>query len=101
MVGTETGSLAYARSSRDLRQLPLLARTAGDFGYYGYVYSNPGVSKGVPPAANGMRAMDTAPMIDGITVMAYLSNVGGGPVQPSMEGISRSTIHSQSRPSPA
>jgi hypothetical protein len=87
VVDTQTGSLAYARSSRELEQLPLLARTAGDFGYYGYVYSNPGVSKGAPPAANGMRAQDTGPTIDGITVMAYLSNVGGGPVQPSMEGI--------------
>ena len=44
------------------------------------------------PAINGMRILDTVPTIDGITVMAYLDDVSGGPVQPSFEGIKQVNI---------
>jgi len=95
VIDTETGTLSYVKTSRDLLQLPLVARTAGDFGFYGYTYSNPGVSKVAGqsnPAVNGMRILDTAPSMDGIVVMAYLTGVGGGPVQPSLEGIEQVNI---------
>jgi hypothetical protein len=94
-IDTETGALSYVKTSKDLLQLPLVARTAGDFGFYGFTYSNPGVSKVAGqsnPAVNGMRILDTAPTIDGIMVMAYLTGQGGGPVQPSMEGIEQVNI---------
>src|SRR5215831_8180429 len=90
VIDTETSTLAYVKTARDLQQLPLVARTAGDFGFYGYTIFNPGVSKVAGqsnPAVNGMRIIDTAPAMDGIVVMAYLTGVGGGPVQPSLEGI--------------
>jgi hypothetical protein len=44
------------------------------------------------PAVNGMRILDTVPTIDGIAVMAYLDGIGGGPVQPSIEGIEQVNI---------
>jgi hypothetical protein len=95
VIDTETGTLSYVKSTRDLLQLPLVARSAGDFGFYGYTYSNPGVSKisgQSSPAVNGMRVDDTAPSIDGIAVMGYMTGVGGGPVQPSLEGIEQVNI---------
>ena len=95
VIDTETSTLAYVKTSRDLLQLPLVARTSGDFGIYGYVFSNPGVSKvsgQSNPSVNGMRILDTTPTIDGISVMAYLDGVGGGPVQPSLDGIEQVNI---------
>ena len=95
VVDTETSTLSYVKTDRDLQQLPLVARTSGDFGFYGYTIFNPGVSKVAGqsnPAVNGMRILDTVPTIDGITVMAYLDGIGGGPVQPSLEGIEQVNI---------
>src|SRR5262245_39462576 len=94
-IDTETSTLAYVKTARELQELPLVARTAGDFGFYGYALFNPGVSKVAGqsnPAINGMRILDTVPTIDGITVMAYLDGIGGGPVQPSFEGIEQVNI---------
>jgi hypothetical protein len=95
VIDTETATLAYVKTSRDLLQLPLVARSTGDFGIYGFTYMNPGVSKVAGqsnPAVNGMRILDTAPSMDGIAVMAYLDGIGGGPVQPSLEGIEQVNI---------
>jgi hypothetical protein len=95
VIDVDTSTLSYPKTSVDLEQLPLVARTAGDTGIYGYVYSNPGVSKVYGqsnPAVNGMRILDTAPTMDGITVMSYLDGVGGGPVQLSLEGIQQVNI---------
>ena len=68
VIDTETATLAYVKTSRDLLQLPLVARSTGDFGIYGFTYMNPGVSKVAGqsnPAVNGMRILDTAPSMDG------------------------------------
>jgi hypothetical protein len=95
VIDTETGTLSYVKSSRDLEQLPLVARSAGDFGIYGFTYMNPGVSKVAGqsnPSVNGMRILDTAPSMDGIAVMAYLDGIGGGPVQLSLEGVEQVNI---------
>jgi len=95
VIDVDTATLSYPKTSVDLEQLPLVARTAGDTGIYGYVYSNPGVSKVAGqsnPSVNGMRILDTAPTMDGIMVMAYLDGIGGGPVQPSLEGIQQVNI---------
>jgi len=95
VIDTETSTLSYVKTQRDLQQLPLVARTAGDFGFYGYTIFNPGVSKVAGqsnPAINGMRILDTVPTIDGVAVMAYLDGIGGGPVQPSLEGIEQVNI---------
>ena len=95
VINTETQTLSYVKTSRDLEQLPLVARSAGDFGIYGYTYSNPGVSRisnQSNPAVNGGRILDTQLSIDGIAVMAYISGMGGGPTQPSMEGIEQVNI---------
>src|SRR5262249_21256977 len=95
VIDTETSTLAYVKTSRDLLQLPFVARSGGDFGIYGYTYSNPGVSKvsgQSNPSVNGMRILDTAPTMDGIAVMAYLDGIGGGPVQPSLDGIEQINI---------
>jgi hypothetical protein len=94
-IDVDTATLSYATTSVDLEQLPLVARTAGDLGFYGYVYTNPGVSRAAgqsSPSINGMRIQDTAPTMDGIMVMAYIDGVGGGPVQPSLEGIQQVNI---------
>ncbi len=95
VINTETSTLAYVKTSRDLQQLPMVTRTAGDGGYYGFTYLNPGVSKiagQAAPAVNGMRVNDTTPTMDGIVVMAYPTGVGGGPVQLGMEGIEQVNI---------
>jgi hypothetical protein len=79
--------------------LPIASRTGGAVGFYGQTFLNPGVSKVSGqnnPAVNGMRILDAVPTIDGIVVMAYLDGVGGGPVQPSMEGIEQVNIDTAS-----
>jgi hypothetical protein len=95
VIDVDTSTLAYPETSVDLEELPLVSRTAGDLGFYGYVYTNPGVSEaagGSNPSINGMRLLQTAPTMDGIMVMAYPDGVGGGPVQPSLEGIAQVNI---------
>jgi len=90
VIDVDPATLSYPKISGDLEQLPLVARMAGDTGIYGFVYSNPGVSKVAGqsnPSVNGMRILDTAPTMHGIMVMAYLDGIGGGPVQLSLEGI--------------
>lgn len=107
-VDTETSTLSYVKTHKDLEQLPLVARSSGDFGFYGYTIFNPGVSKVAGqsnPAVNGMRILDTVPTIDGIAVMAYLDGIGAARYNPVSKGSSRSTSNSRMRkpnsPAPA
>ncbi len=95
VIDTETSTLSNVRTGRELEHLPLASRTGGAHGFYGYTGLNPGVSKlgGTQnPAVNGMRIAQTVPTIDGIVVMAYQDGIGGGPVQPSLEGIEQVNI---------
>src|ERR1035437_10037794 len=45
VVDTETSTLSYVKTSKDMEQLPLVSRSAGDQGFYGYTLLNPGVNK--------------------------------------------------------
>jgi hypothetical protein len=95
VIDTETAALSNLKTSRELEQLPIVSRTGGAHGFFGYTLLNPGVSKVSGqnnPAVNGMRILDTTPTIDGIVVMAYADGIGGGPVQPSLEGIEQVNI---------
>ena len=90
LIDTQTSTLAYAQNARELENVPLVTRTNGGTGLYGYTLLNPGVSKQAVravPAVNGMRALNTYPTMDGIGVMSFLDGVGGGPVQPSLEAV--------------
>ncbi len=95
VIDTETSTLSYPKNNADMENLPLVSRSAGDFGIYGFTYSNPGVSLIAAqrnPTVNGNRILDTTLTLDGIVVMAYVSGMGGGPSQPSIEGIQQVNI---------
>ena len=46
-----------------------------------------GSDTGSSPPISGARQLDTMDTMDGMTVMAYVDNEGGGPVQPSRQAI--------------
>jgi Carboxypeptidase regulatory-like domain/TonB dependent receptor len=89
VIDTQTSTLSYTKNTELLEQLPLIARTAADVGVFGFVYTNPGVSRlgQGNPSVNGNSMLDTTFSLDGIVVMAYANGMGGGPTQPNMEAV--------------
>jgi hypothetical protein len=89
VIDTETSTLSYAKDNNLLEQLAVVSRTAADVGIYGYVYTNPGVSRlgQGNPSVNGNSMLDTTLSLDGIVVMAYANGMGGGPTQPNLESV--------------
>jgi Carboxypeptidase regulatory-like domain len=94
VIDTETSTLAYPKDNSFMEQLPTVSRTAADVGVFGYAYTNPGVQKGGmgDPDVNGNRMLDTLLTLDGIQVNAYVSGIGGGPTQPSLEAIQQVNV---------
>jgi hypothetical protein len=89
VIDTQTSTLAYNKTNSFMEQLPVVSRSGADVGVFGFVYTNPGVSKGGQgnPTVNGGRMLDTTLSLDGVGVGAYASGMGGGPTQPSLEAI--------------
>ncbi len=88
-ISTETTNISNIKTTRDLQELPLVSRHAGDQGVYTYALMNPGVNS-VPGNSitnfQGIRqVVGVLPTMDGIAVMAY--PIGAGPVQPSLDAV--------------
>lgn len=111
VLHTHSGTLASVTPGTVLQQMPVLTFEHGDMGIYGDVLYSPGVvmvsnrnvgqngDSSNSPEINGGRQLDTMDTMDGMTVMAYVNDVGGGPVQPSLDGIQE--IHAVLADSPA
>ena len=101
VLDTQNSSLASVIPGGELEKMPVLTRQHGDIGLYGDILFNPGVSiaQNISPPINGVRSINTMDTMDGMTVMAYVTNEGGGPVQPSLEAIQE--IHSVLADAPA
>ncbi len=93
VINTETSTLAYTRSTRELQQLPLVEMTCGSHQALGYALTNPGAYENCSGnfGANGVRYTDTMLTNDGIVEMADPDGVGGGPVQPGFEALQEVT----------
>src|SRR5258708_932158 len=81
-ISTETTNLSNLKTSRDLQELPLVARHTGDQGFYAFVLQNPGVNRMPGNSLNNVQGVrqqtGVPPTMDGIAVMAY--PIGPGPV---------------------
>jgi hypothetical protein len=88
-ISTETSNISNVKTTRDLQELPIVARHSGDQGVYTYVLMNPGVNSVPGNSLNNVQGVrqvtGVLPTMDGIAVMAY--PIGPGPVQPSLEGV--------------
>jgi hypothetical protein len=95
VINTETSTLSYPKDNNFVEQLPTVSRSAADVGIFGYVYTNPGVAKAGQgdPTVNGGRMLDTVLSLDGIQVNAYVSGMGGGPTQPSLEAVQEVNVN--------
>src|SRR5579884_1276520 len=89
VLSTETSNISNIKTTRDLQELPLISRHAGDQGIYTYVLMNPGVNSVPGNSINNVQGLrqvtGVLPTMDGIAVMAY--PIGAGPVQPSLEAV--------------
>lgn len=100
-ISTDTSNLSNLKTSRDLEELPLIARHTADLGIYGYARLVPGANNVAGNSivnVQGLRqATGVLPSIDGIGVAAYLTR-SPGPVQPSLEGIQEVNIQLANTP---
>jgi hypothetical protein len=101
VIDTESSTLANVKTSRDLEQLPMLARQAGDQGIYAYTTLNTGVSViagngGVPVVQGVPSGMGALPTMDGIATMGYA--VGAGPEAPGLDGIQQLNVVTNTAP---
>jgi hypothetical protein len=101
IIDTESSALANVKTSRDLEQLPMLARQAGDQGIYAYTTLNTGVSVipgngGVPVFQGVPSGTGALPTMDGIAVMGYI--IGTGPEAPSVDGVQQLNVQTNNAP---
>jgi hypothetical protein len=91
VIDTQTSAIANVKTSRDLEQLPMIARQKGDEGVYAFTALNPGVnapsnSGGVPVVQGVRMTTGTLATMDGISSMQ--STIGeGGPEVQGIEGV--------------
>lgn len=100
VIDTQSSTLNYTIPNEVMQNMPELTWQHGDVGVYGVVFYSPGVvmpgvnnvgntggDTGSSTPISGARQDTTFDTMDGMTVMAYVDNEGGGPVQPSRSGI--------------
>ncbi|MEO6830370.1 MAG: carboxypeptidase regulatory-like domain-containing protein, partial [Acidobacteriaceae bacterium] len=91
LIDTQSSHLADVLTGSALLNMSLLQRQKADSGLIHNLYFMPGSQNpqvgSQYPSINGVSTLDTLATMDGIVVMANLSNLGGGPVQPSMEAV--------------
>lgn len=91
-LDTQTPTLSNVMPGRQLEQLPLITRQKGDQNLWGYATYNNGIGHEPFFVANGSRYDDTQPTVDGITVMSFETNIGGGTVTTGMEATAEVSV---------
>ncbi|MGH9469599.1 MAG: carboxypeptidase regulatory-like domain-containing protein [Terriglobia bacterium] len=91
VIDTQTPTLSTAKTSQELLHLPLTARQGASNNAFAIYNPGVGVNDSGNFFANGVRQIDTYTSTDGIVEMADPTGIGGGQIQPDIEGVSEIT----------